>query len=202
MNEITIVAASNNPKKLIEMTDILSLNGVNIISQAEAGITFSPDETGNTFEENARIKAEIIMKLCAMPTVADDSGLEVKALGGEPGVYSARYGGDKCANDKDRVELLLRNMHNKEQRDAKFVSCIACVFPNGDIITSRGEICGEISRFPRGNGGFGYDPIFFVPEYNATMAELSPAQKNKISHRAIALAAFRKKLIEYLNMIG
>jgi XTP/dITP diphosphohydrolase len=199
MKELTIIAASNNQKKLAEMKDILSRLGVNVISQAQAGITVSPEETGSTFEENARIKAETVMKLSAMPAVADDSGLEVKALDGEPGIYSARYGGDKCKSDADRTALLLSNMQDKEQREAKFVSCIACVFPNGDVITARGEICGQISYSPRGSGGFGYDPVFFIPEYGKTMAELDPELKNHISHRASALTAFRNNLAIYLN---
>jgi XTP/dITP diphosphohydrolase len=199
MKELTIIAASNNQKKLAEMKDILSRLGVNVISQAQAGITVSPEETGSTFEENARIKAETVMKLSAMPAVADDSGLEVKALDGEPGIYSARYGGDKCKSDADRTALLLSNMQDKEQREAKFVSCIACVFPNGDVITARGEICGQISYSPRGSGGFGYDPVFFIPEYGKTMAELDPELINHISHSASSLTAFRNNLAIYLN---
>jgi XTP/dITP diphosphohydrolase len=194
-----IILASNNQKKLYEMQDILSRMGIDVVAQADAGITAQPDETGLTFEENALIKAETVMRLSGLPAMADDSGLVVEALNGQPGVFSARYGGEACRSDADRVELLLKNMQDKEQRAAKFVSCIACVFPNGDKLISRGECAGEISREPRGDFGFGYDPVFYLPQYGKTMAELDPERKNTVSHRAASLANLRTGLEEYLN---
>ena len=193
------IMASNNKKKLIEMRDILSQIGIEVISQEEAGISVEPEETGTTFEANAIIKAQAVMKLSGLPAIADDSGLVVEALDGQPGIHSARYGGDACKSDEDRVALLLSKMHNEEHRNAKFVSSIACVFPDGHKLTAQGQCKGEISRQPRGTGGFGYDPVFFLPEHGKTMAELSPDLKNKISHRANAITAFTKKLVEYLD---
>lgn len=193
------VLAGNNEKKLKEMREILSTLGIEVISLKEAGISAAPEETGSTFEENALIKAEAAMKLSGLPAIADDSGLVVEALGGEPGIYSARYGSPACKSDEDRTRHLLSNMLNMEQRDAKFVSSIACVFPNGDKLTAYGECKGEISRSPSGTGGFGYDPVFYLPEYGLTMAELEPQQKNRISHRAKALEDFKRKLQDYLG---
>lgn len=194
------ILASNNNKKLEEMSAILSGLGVSVISQAQAGINTEPEETGRTFEENALIKAEAVMKLSGLPSIADDSGLAVEALGGEPGIYSARYGAPSCRSDHDRLMLLLANMKDKEHRRAKFVSCIACIFPNGDRLTAHGQCEGEISFSPKGTGGFGYDPVFYLPEYGMTMAELEPELKNRISHRANALKAFVPLLAEYLKI--
>ena len=126
---------------------------------------------------------------------------EVDALGGEPGVYSARYGGDSCQSDEDRVQLLLRNMDGIAQRSARFVSCIACVFPNGDCVEARGECAGSIAYQPKGDGGFGYDPVFLLSD-GRTMAEISADEKNHVSHRAAALRVFEKKLAEYLKSHG
>ena len=191
------ILASNNKGKLKEMKAILEALGNEVVSQSEAGLVFEAEETGETFEENARIKARAACEALSEPAIADDSGLAVDALGGAPGVYSARYGGDACKNDAERVKLLLKNLEGEKNRNAKFVSCIACVFPNGDVITARGECGGIIAHEPRGEGGFGYDPVFELHGMGKTMAELSPEEKNAVSHRGRALKIFEMKLREY-----
>ena len=170
---------------------------VEVLSQHEAGVDIEVEETGSSFEENAYLKAKAACEASGCPAVADDSGLEVEVLNGEPGIYSARYGGAKCSSDEDRLNYLLKNMESLEQRRAKFVSCIVCVFPGGDTIQAMGEFQGEILKAPRGTGGFGYDPIFYVPEYGMTAAEMAPEQKNAISHRGKALRDFKERLREY-----
>lgn len=194
------IIATNNKKKLCEMGAILEKLGVRALSLAEAGVESDAEETGTTFEENSRIKALAAMRVAKLPAIADDSGLEVDALGGEPGVYSARYGGDKCRDDVERYEYLLENMKNVPdgKRQARFVSVITCVFPDGREISARGEIEGEILRAPHGDGGFGYDPIFFVPDEGMTTAEMTQERKNEISHRAKSLRIMAEKLEEVL----
>ena len=194
------IIATNNKKKLKEMSAILGELGVEAVSLAEAGVESDVEETGTTFEENSRLKAVAAMEKSGLPAIADDSGLEVDALGGEPGIYSARYGGDLCADDKERYEYLLKNMENVPdgERSARFVSVITCIFPDGREVVARGEIEGEILRKPFGDGGFGYDPIFFVREENMTTAEMSAERKNEISHRARSLRIMSKKLKEIL----
>ena len=189
------ILASNNKGKLKEMKAILAALGEEVVSQSEVGLSIEAEETGSTFEENALIKAKAACEALSEPAIADDSGLAVEALGGAPGVYSARYGG--CTNDSERVNLLLKNMEGEKNRRAKFVSCIACCFPNGDVITARGECEGIITLAPRGEGGFGYDPVFEFPETGKTMAELSEEEKNAVSHRGKALKIFKMKLREY-----
>ena len=186
------ILASNNNGKLREMKVILAETGAEVVSQREAGADFEAEETGTTFEENALIKARAACQALGEPAIADDSGLCVDALGGAPGVYSARYGG--CRTDPDRIALLLKNLGDEKDREAKFVSCIACVFPNGDVLTARGECPGTITTAPRGDGGFGYDPVFLVGD--KTMAELSDEEKDKISHRGTALRALARRLSE------
>ena len=185
-----VVLASQNKKKIVEMRDILSKMGVEVLSQADVGLNLEPEETGATFEENARIKARAVMEAAGMPAIADDSGLMVDALGGEPGVYSARYGGPGL-DDTGRGQLLLRNMAGQTDRQGKYVSVICCVFPDGREILSRGECAGLLTEEPAGDGGFGYDPIFFLPQLGKTMAQITPEEKNQISHRAKALAGFQ-----------
>ena len=194
------IIATNNKKKLKELSAILGRLGVEAVSLAEAGIESDVEETGKTFEENSRLKAVAAMEIANLPAIADDSGLEVDALGGEPGIYSARYGGDLCADDKERYEYLLKNMENVPdgKRSARFVSVITCTFPDGREVVARGEIEGEILRAPSGEGGFGYDPIFFVPEENMTTAEMSAERKYEISHRAKSLKIMAEKLGEIL----
>lgn len=185
-----VVLASQNKKKITEMRAILSQMGVEVLSQAEAGVNLEPEETGTTFEENSRIKAQAVMEATGLPAIADDSGLMVDALGGEPGVYSARYGGEGL-DDTGRWQLLLKNMEGKTDRACKFVSVICCCFPDGREIQARGECPGILAQGPSGDGGFGYDPIFYLPQLGKTMAQLTPEEKNQISHRAKALAGFQ-----------
>ena len=190
------VLASHNRKKLAELRDILSMLSISVQPLPEHAP--EPVEDGESFEENALIKARAACRLTGKPALADDSGLCVDALGGAPGVYSARY----CAGtDTDRTQFLLRNMETVPdgQRTARFVSAVACVFPDGTEFTVRGECEGVIARSMLGAGGFGYDPVFYVPEYNCTFGELPQEVKNQISHRARALGACCEKLAGQLS---
>ena len=191
-----LVLASKNAHKLVEMKDILSQLGVEVVLESEAGVDVDVEETGATFEENAYLKAHAVMEASGLPAIADDSGLCVDALNGAPGVYSARYGGPGL-DDAGRYKLLLENMRGQLDRRCKFVSAICCCFPNGDTVTARGECQGTLAYAPKGADGFGYDPIFFVPGLKKTFAELLPEEKNAISHRGNALAIFKDKLAEY-----
>ena len=193
-----LVLASKNAHKLVEMRDILSQLGVEVVLESEVGVDVDVEETGATFEENAYLKAHAVMEASGLPAIADDSGLCVDALNGAPGVYSARYGGPGL-DDAGRYKLLLENMRGQLDRRCKFVSAICCCFPNGDRVEARGECAGTLAYAPKGADGFGYDPIFFVPDLKKTFAELSPEEKNAISHRGNALKAFREKLEEYLK---
>ena len=193
-----LVLASKNAHKLVEMKDILSQLGVEVVLESEAGVDVDVEETGATFEENAYLKAHAVMEASGLPAIADDSGLCVDALNGAPGVYSARYGGPGL-DDAGRYKLLLENMRGQLDRRCKFVSAICCCFPNGDKVEARGECAGTLAYAPKGEDGFGYDPVFFVPGLKKTFAELSPEEKNAISHRGNALKAFREKLETYLK---
>jgi XTP/dITP diphosphohydrolase len=197
---MTFVLASNNEDKLKELRAILSGFGLDVVSQREAGLDFEAEETGETFYDNALIKARLAMERSGLPAIADDSGLMVDFLGGKPGVYSKRYGGEGL-DDTDRNVLLLKNMAETEQRAAKFVSCVVCCFPGGDIVAAEGECAGAILRAPRGGGGFGYDPVFLVEGTGKSMAELTPEEKNAVSHRGNALRLFESKLKEYLKSL-
>ncbi len=193
-----LVLASKNKKKIAEMNAILSSLGVEVCSQAEVGVDLDVEETGTTFEENSLLKAKAVMQASGMPAIADDSGLCVDALGGAPGVYSARYGGEGL-DDVGRYKLLLENMKGQSPRTCRFVSVITCCFPDGAVITARGECEGTLAFAPMGEGGFGYDPIFFVPELKKTFAQLSAEEKNAMSHRGKALEIFKEKLEEYFK---
>ena len=192
-----LVLASKNEKKLREMDEILSGMGIEVCLQSDAGIDVDVEETGTTFEENSMLKAKAVMEASGLPAVADDSGLCVDALNGAPGVYSARYGGEEL-DDAGRTKLLLSSMPKGGVRPAKFVSVITCCFPGGDVLTARGECPGTIAFAPMGTGGFGYDPVFFLPGLKKTFAQLSPEEKNAVSHRGKALEAFAEKLAEYV----
>ena len=194
-----LILASNNAHKLREFREILSPLGIEIIPQSEAGCHFEVDETGTTFEENAYLKAEAVTAATGLPAVADDSGLVVDALGGEPGIYSARYTGNHEDTDEDRTALVLKRMEGVEQRSARFVSCISCTFPNGDRIDTRGECEGHIQNEASGKNGFGYDPIFRPVGYARSTTEMTPDEKNAISHRGKSLREFYEKLKEYLH---
>lgn len=193
-----VVLASNNQNKLREMKAILSPLGWEIFSQKEIGVHVDPEENGTTFEENSFIKAQAVMEACGYPAIADDSGVEVDALNGAPGVYSARYGGEACPDDKARNRFLMKNMESvpDEARTGRFVSVITMVWPDGKTVAARGELEGTILREEIGDGGFGYDPLFYIPTEGMTMAEISPERKNQISHRAVALRNFVEKLTE------
>lgn len=192
------VLASNNKKKMVEMRAILGELGVEVLSQADVGVAIEPEENGTTFEENSRIKAVAIMEATGLPAIADDSGLVVEALDGAPGVYSARYGGEGL-DDTGRWQLLLKNMEGEENRACKFVSVICCAFPDGTQLMARGEVHGVVAHGPKGEGGFGYDPVFWLPDQNKSMAELTAEEKNQISHRGNALRVFKKELEKKLN---
>lgn len=192
------VLASKNPKKLAELRDILSAQGIEVVSEADVGVDVEVEETGTTFYENACLKARAVMEATGLPAVADDSGLCVDALNGAPGVYSARYGGPEL-DDPGRCTLLLENMRGMLDRRCKFVSVVVCCFPNGELVTGQGECAGTLAYAPRGDSGFGYDPIFFVPGLKKTFAQLTPEEKNAISHRGNALADFQAKLTDYLK---
>ncbi len=189
------VIATNNKKKLKEISAILDLLNIEAVSLKEAGVETDVEETGTTFAENARLKAENAMKITGLPAVADDSGLEVEALHGAPGIYSARYGGD-LPDDTARYMYLLKNLKGETNKNARFVSTICCTFPEGGEILVEGEIRGEIIDTPKGENGFGYDPIFYIETEGCTMAELSAERKNEISHRANALVKFKEELIK------
>jgi len=187
------VLATANQGKVREMRSILSSLGIDFVSRNEINIDIDIEETGTTFLENATLKATKISEISSLPAMADDSGLMVEALDGAPGVYSSSFGGDDLT-DYERCLFLLKKIENMEQRRAKFVCTIVCVFPDGNMVSAVGECHGTISTTPMGTGGFGYDPVFIPDGYDKSMAELTSDEKNKISHRSIALRELRTKL--------
>ena len=193
-----VVLASKNKHKLIEISKITEKFDMELVLQSELGIDIDVEETGTTFEENSLIKAKAVMEATGLPALADDSGIAVDALNGEPGIYSARYGFDESLDDWGRLELLLKNTEHVPdgQRQAQFVCVITMVTPDGKTIQARGEIHGELLREAKGKNGFGYDPIFYYPPMGKTTAEMSPEDKNQVSHRANALRVFYEKLKE------
>ena len=193
-----VVLARKNPHKLVEIDQITRKLGIELILQSELGVDIDVEETGTTFEENSFQKAEAVMKATGLPALADDSGIAVDALNGAPGVYSARYGGDPSMTDHDRKMLLLKNTEHVPdgQRQAQFVCVITMVTPEGEVIQARGEIHGELTREPKGENGFGYDPIFYYPPAGMTTAEMPSEEKHKVSHRGNALKVFYDMLKE------
>ena len=193
-----VVLASKNPHKLVEINKITEKFGFELVLQSQLGVDIDVEENGTTFEENSFIKADAVMKATGLPALADDSGIAVDALNGEPGIYSARYGFDPSLDDRGRLALLLKNTEQVPdgQRQAQFVCVITMVTPDGQVIQARGEIHGELTRESRGENGFGYDPIFFYPPLGKTTAEMSAEEKNAVSHRANALKSFYEKLKE------
>lgn len=189
-----IILATHNKNKVVEMQKVLNalFDDVSVITADEAGFTDDIEENGTTFEENALIKARAVHK-DGYISVADDSGLCVVALDNAPGIYSARYAGEP-KSDANNNALLLKNLSDKQDRSAYFVSAIACVMPNGEEFTVRGTANGYMLTEQKGNGGFGYDPLFFFPPLNKTFAELSTEEKNEVSHRGNALRAFANEL--------
>ena len=193
-----VVLASKNKHKLEEISKITEKFGFELVLQSELGVDIDVEENGSTFEENSFIKADAVMKATGLPALADDSGIAVDALSGEPGIYSARYGFDDTLDDWGRLLLLLKNTEHVPdgQRQAQFVCVITMVTPEGQTIQARGEIHGELLRAPVGKNGFGYDPIFYYPPAGMSTAEMPSEEKNKVSHRANALHIFYEKLKE------
>ncbi|MDL2295538.1 RdgB/HAM1 family non-canonical purine NTP pyrophosphatase [Lachnospiraceae bacterium OttesenSCG-928-E19] len=195
-----IIFATGNEHKMIEIRMILANLGKEILSMKEAGIDIDIEETGTTFEENALIKVKAIAKLLPGDIIlADDSGFEIDYLNKEPGIYSARYAGEDTPYEV-KNNLLLERMKGvpEEERTARFVCAVAVAFPDGDTEVVRGTIEGIVGNEIAGENGFGYDPIFFLPQYGCTTAELSPERKNEISHRGIGL----KKICEIIEKRG
>lgn len=192
-----IIFATGNAGKMVEIRAILADLGIPVLSMKEAGITADIVEDGKSFEENADIKAKAIMELTGDVVLADDSGLEIDYLNGEPGIYSARYMGEDTSYEIKNQNLIDRLAGvPKEKRTARFVCAIAAAFPDGTVLHSRGTIEGIIGYEAKGENGFGYDPIFYLPEYQCTTAELSPEKKNELSHRGKALRMMKEKLRE------
>ena len=190
-----LLVASNNKGKLREFNAILGELGIECVSMGEMGIDIEVDETGTTFLENAKIKAEEIYKIAKIPTVSDDSGLEVDFLGGEPGVYSARYAGEH-GNDKENNIKLLKNLEGvpDEKRTGRFKSVVYLVLDENTHVWAEGSVEGIIMHEEKGENGFGYDPLFFSPQLNKSFAEATPEEKNAISHRGNAIRDLKKKL--------
>jgi len=188
---VKLLIATNNQGKLREYLALLEGLPLELTYLAKEGIHLKVEETGKSFTENAILKARTYAEASGLVTLADDSGLEVDALGGEPGIQSARYGGLKT--DEERYRLLLKRLEGVpwEKRSARFRCVIAIAFPGGEVHTFEGSCEGMINFEPRGQYGFGYDPVFYLPEYGLTMAELPPEEKNRISHRARALRKAR-----------
>ena len=193
-----VVLASKNPHKLVEISQITKKFDMELVLESELGVNIDVEETGTTFEENSFLKANAVMQATGLPALADDSGIAVDALNGEPGIYSARYGFDESLDDAGRVQLLLKNMEAVPDgaRQAQFVCVIALVPPEGKVIQARGEVHGEVLRETAGEGGFGYDPIFYYPPFGKTLAQVTPEEKNRVSHRAKALKILYEKLKE------
>ena len=184
-----LLIATRNQGKLRELSDLLGDVPFELVSLSDVGIDVDVEETGHTFEDNAVLKAETYRDLSGMLTLADDSGLEVDALGGEPGVRSARYAGPD-ATDADRIQLLLKNLESIPETSwtAQFTCVIAISHPEHETRLFSGSCRGVIVQEPRGENGFGYDPVFHFPDLGLTMAELTPEQKNAVSHRALAVS--------------
>lgn len=190
-----IVFATGNEGKMREIRDILADLNTEVLSMKQAGIDIRIEENGSTFEENAVIKAKAVAGYCGEVVLADDSGLEIDYLNKEPGIYSARYMGEDTPYSVKNMHLIerLKGVPD-EKRTARFVCAIAAVFPDGEVVTATGVIEGRIDYKEKGSNGFGYDPIFFIPELLKTAAELSDSEKNKISHRGKALDKMKEEL--------
>ncbi|MDY4221400.1 MAG: RdgB/HAM1 family non-canonical purine NTP pyrophosphatase [Candidatus Faecousia sp.] len=193
-----VVLASKNRHKLEEISQITQKFDMELVLQSKLGVDIDVEETGTTFEENSFLKAQAVMQATGLPALADDSGIAVDALNGEPGIYSARYGFDPTLDDWGRLQLLLKNTEQVPdgRRQAQFVCVITLVTPEGQTIQARGEVHGELLRSPAGENGFGYDPIFYYPPYGKTLAQATPEEKNRVSHRAVALKVLYQKLKE------
>ena len=205
VKNMRFIIATHNAHKLEELSRILQPLGIEAVTDRDLGIELPEvEETGTTFAENAYLKAAAACEFSGLPAIADDSGLMVDALGGAPGVYSARYAGEN-GTDEMCNQKLLQEMRDipEEQRGAQFVSAICCVFPNGDTITANGICRGYIGYEPKGENGFGYDPLFLTEDFpGKTSAEISPAEKDAISHRGKALRVFAPLLRDFLKKQG
>ena len=190
-----IVFATGNAGKMREIREILADMDLEVVSMAEIGADIAIEENGTTFEENAAIKARAVGKVCGEIVLADDSGLEVDYLNKEPGIYSARYMGEDTPYSIKNASIIQRlEGVPEEERTARFVCAIAAFFPDGEEVVTHGEIEGRIDYEEKGSNGFGYDPIFFVPEFGRTTAELSDEEKNSVSHRGRALRKMKDEL--------
>ena len=188
-----LVLASNNAGKLREIREIMAGSGIEVLSQREAGCIFEAEETGNSFDENARIKAMAAMRATGLPAAADDSGLEVNAMGGAPGIFSSRFCGDQTYAETCRKIISI--VDGNPDRGARYCCAVVCCFPDGREIHCFATTQGEIARELRGSGGFGYDPMFLLPD-GRTMAELTDEEKNAISHRGRAFRELLRKLTD------
>ena len=193
-----VVLASQNKHKLAEIQAILSRFDMELVLQSELGLHIDVEETGASFEENSMLKARAVVEATGLPAIADDSGLCVDVLGGGPGIYSARYGAPECVTDRDRLNHLLENLRGvrSEERTARFVCVITLLRPDGSSLVARGSCEGLITFEPRGEDGFGYDPVFYVPAMGCTFAQMGAERKNAISHRANALMRLERMLEE------
>lgn len=188
-----VVLSTDNLHKLQEIQAILTPCGIELLSKRQAGCALAVEETGASFAENARLKAEAVCRATGLPTLADDSGLCVDALDGAPGLYSARFAGSHDDSDEVRRSYLLEKLRGVTERSAHFTCAVCCLFPDGREIAVEGVCPGRIAETPAGSGGFGYDPIFVPEGYDMTMAQLGSELKNRISHRARAFQAFMKE---------
>ena len=193
-----VVLASQNRHKLAEIQAILDKYDMELVLQSDLGVHIDVEETGTTFEENSELKARAVMEATGLPAIADDSGLCVDVLGGAPGIYSARYGAPECVTDWERLNFLLENLRGvrSEERTARFVCVITLLYPEGRKLVARGTCEGMIAHEPGGEDGFGYDPIFYLPRFGCTFAQMGADKKNAISHRANALNRLCKMLEE------
>lgn len=194
-HKMKIIVATKNQGKVKEIAKIFAELGLEVVTQEAANIDIDVEETGDTFEKNALIKARAVSMLCDDIVIADDSGLCVDALDGRPGVYSARYAGPD-ADDLQKIKKLLSEMENVQDRRAKFMCCVALVTPDGREFVSHGEVLGKILSEPEGENGFGYDPVFFSDELQKSFAVATSEEKNSISHRGRALRAMYDKIKE------
>lgn len=195
-----IVFATGNEGKMKEIRMILADIGVPVVSMKEAGIVEKIEENGTTFEQNAAIKARRVMELTGEMAMADDSGLEIDYFDGAPGIYSARFMGEDTPYEVKNSSIIEKMRDaGEEERTARFVCAIACAMPDGTVLSSRGVMEGRIAHEIKGENGFGYDPIFYLPECGCTSAEITPEKKNELSHRGKALRDMKEKLRNYLN---
>lgn len=203
--EKTLLIASTNPGKLVEIGALLDDLPIRLALPADIGIRLRVEETGSTYAENAALKAAAYCQASGLVTLADDSGLEVDALDGEPGLHSARYAPQPGATDADRRARLLKNLHASGKPrpwTARFRCVVAVIVPGGEIAFREGSVQGEIATEERGSNGFGYDPVFFIPSLGQTMAELPDGMKNRLSHRGRAVSSARGLLMEIFGLQG